>query len=680
MTPYNLARNPIRLALVSILLFASTAAASPVAVVTQMYDNLHTGWNPNETQLTIANVKSSFKLLFKDQTAADPNGQTYSQPLYIPNLNMGKLGTHNVIFVAAENNTVDAFDADAAGAPLWSKNLTPSGETLQVAADYDNDRVPQIGITGTPVIDPATNTIYLVAASKTTASPVTFHQRLHAMDITNGNERPNSPVDITAKYPGTGGTMTGRNQNGNVVFDPLWEFNRPAMLLAAGNVYTVFGSHEDNGEYQGWVIAYDKASLAQTGVFNTSPNLDPGVGGGAIWQASMGPVADDSSIYALTANGPFDNTASNYGDSAIRLNLTGLALQDFFTPCNQQVLNVEDVDLGSGGMMLLPEQPTGPLKLATFTGKEGSIYLVDRTAMGSFTAPNHFDDTMACNDDVIQKLWRVLGTAPTTDPTVGSNRDAFWGAPAYFRDSSGHQYVYFPGDYAPITEFDLSNATLTAGTVAGGKPNQTPSSTYNFPHGGTIPVISSNGGDTSTAILWAIRRALPPSGAAGPLTLDAFSAIDLTNQIVVDIPAGQWNFKNDAFLIPTIANGKVYIASGGEIDVFGIDTPQQAVPGAIKISRARINFGKVRIGKTKAENFRIRNAGKGDLHITIASLQAPFQIAGGTLTLAKGKSSPPIAVQFTPTASGVMPPQMLTISSDDPKHPSETMTILGKGK
>src|SRR5262245_55104170 len=143
---HNFVHRSLWFTLAIIFMVASAATAAPVPVVTQMYDNLHTGWNPNEAQLTVANVKSSFKLLFKDHTAADPNGQTYSQPLYIPNLNMGKLGTHNVIFVAAENNTVYAFDADAAGVPLWSKNLTPSGETLQTADDYDNDRVPQVGI------------------------------------------------------------------------------------------------------------------------------------------------------------------------------------------------------------------------------------------------------------------------------------------------------------------------------------------------------------------------------------------------------------------------------------------------------------------------------------------------------------------------------------------------------
>ncbi len=663
-------RRSFALALTTSVFLAAPAlfAASP-SVVTQMYDNQHTGWNSNETTLTIANVKSSFKLLFKDTTG----GQTYSQPLYVPSLKMGSLGTRNVIFVATETNTVYAFDADKAGNPLWSKNLTPAGETLQVTSDYNNDRVPQIGITGTPVIDPSSGTLYAVAASKTTATPAVFHQRLHALDITTGKERPNSPADIVGKYPGTGGIQDG---NGKVVFDPLVQFDRAAMLLFAGNIYAAFGSHEDNGAYQGWVFAYDKTSLAQVAVFNTSPNLAADIGGGSIWQASLGPVADDASIYALTANGPFDTANANYGDSALRLGPT-LKLGDYFTPCNQQELSDLDVDLGSGGMLILPDQTSGPAKLVTFAGKEGSIYLVDRTAMGTYT-PTQVADNVPCTDNVVQELWRVLGPGPTDSD---SNRDAFWGAPAYFRDSSGHQYVYYTGDYSPVTEFDLANGALTAGTVAGGKPNQTPSSEYNFAHGGTIPVISSNGGDPATAILWAIRRALPPSDGAGPLTLDAFSATDLTNQIVVDIPAGSWNFHNDAFLIPTVVNGKVYVSSGGELDVFGVSSVT-AASGSIRLSRKKINFGKVLAGRTKSETFKIRNAGKGDLNVTLGTLQPPFQVNPliAPFLLAKGKTSPPITVQFMPTAPGAIPSQALLISSDDPGNPSVPVTMLGVGK
>jgi hypothetical protein len=544
-------------ALTAVFALPPIAGAAP-AVVMQLYNKQHTGWNPHEKQLTVDNVKAGFQLLFTDST----DGQTYSQPLYLPRLRMRKLGVHNVIFVATENNTIYAFDADQAGPPLWSVNLTPNGETVQTASDYNNNRVPQIGITGTPVIDRSTHTLYAVAASKTLAMPTVFHQRLHAINVINGKERPNSPVDIQAKYPGTGGIQDG---HGNEVFDPLVEFNRPALLLFRGKVYTAFGSHEDNGAYQGWVIAYNKKSLAQAGVFNTSPNLPPGVGGGSIWQSSIGLVADRNSVYFITGNGLFDvnDGGVDWGDTTVRLNLH-FKVKDSFTPCNQQVLDDLDVDLGSGGVMILPDQPHSPRHLLTHAGKEGSIYLIDRKAMGGYN-PSTTHDNVPCTDNVVQKLWRVLGVASTDS----SARDAYWGSPVYFRDSGGHQYVYYSGTLSPIAEYDLANGALTAGTVAGGAPNITSSS---FPNGGTIPSISSNGGDPSTAILWAIKRA-PSAEGAGPLTLNAYAATDLTNQLVTDISAGSWDFNNYAFLIPTVVNGKVYVASGGELDVFGLTPP-----------------------------------------------------------------------------------------------------------
>ena len=560
MSPKFSKRTFVWLPLAGIVVVTFAACKKPPSITTQMYNNSHTGWNSNETQLTVANVRSNFQLLFTDST----DESTYAQPLYIPELNMGARGVHNVIFVATENNTVYAFDADRAGAPLWSTSLTPPGETLQDADDVNETRIPEMGITGTPVIDPATGTIYAVAASKTTSTSVVFHQRLHALDIVSGRERPNSPVDIAAKFPGTGGTQDG---NGNVVFDPLIEYNRPALTLFGNSVYTAWSAHEDNGVYQGWVIAYDKTSLAQVAVFNDSPNLPAGVGGGSIWQSSVGLVADDASIYGLTANGAFDANigGSDYGDTALRLGPT-LNVADFFTPCNQQELDDLDVDLGSGAPMILPDQASGPTKLLTFAGKEGSIYLVDRTAMGGYT-PTTVADNVPCTDNVVQKLWRVLGVTPTN---ASSDRDAYWGAPAYFQDSSGHQYVYYPGAYGPITEFDLANGALTPGTAPSGNPNQTALSTYNFPQFGTIPAVSSNGGNPTTAILWAIRQSPPPSAGPGPLTLDAYAATDLTNQLVFDIPAGSWTYFNASFLVPTVVNGKVYVSSAGELDVFGL--------------------------------------------------------------------------------------------------------------
>ncbi len=672
-------RTAITLAFASVVLLVSTAHTAPPSITTQMYNNQHTGWNNQETQLNIANVKTNFKLLFKDKTV----GQTYSQPLYIPALNLGRLGTHNVIFVATENNLVYAFDADRARGPLWTAKLTPVGETLQVTADYDNFRIPQMGVTGTPVIDATTGTLYAVAASKTTAASPVYHQRLHALDITTGKERANSPVDIVASFPGTGGTTDG---DGHEVFSPVVQFNRSALTLFQNNIYTAWSAHEDNGNYQGWVIAYDKTSLQQTAVFDDSPNIPPaanGNGGGSIWQASIGMVADDASIYAVTSNGPFDiNTGgADWGDSALRLGPT-LNVADSFTPCNQQELGDFDVDLGSGGPMILPDQTSGPTKLLTFAGKEGSIYLIDRTAMGGYTPTTVCTPGTPCNtqcsNNVINELWRIIGATPVTS-SDGANRDAYWGAPAYFKDSNGRQYVYYTGDYSPVAEFDLANGTLTPGLNGSSKPNQTPGSTYNFAHGGTIPVISSDSnGDGTSAILWAIRRALPPSDGAGPITLDAYSATDLTQQIVYDIPAGSWPYHNDAFLIPTVANGKVYVFSAGELDVFGVSSTTPGGTGAIRIGR-RLNFGKVTVNSTRTRTFTIHNAGTGDLHVSLAA-QDPFLVPGTrNVNLARGQTSPPISVEFSPTAAGPVS-QPLTINCDDPKNPTPSFTLEGTGK
>ena len=693
-------RKHLSLVLAGIFLAAPTAVAQPPSVVTQLYDNQHTGWNPNETRLTVANVKSGFKLLFKDATDSGvpaANRGTYSQPLYVPAVHIAGR-THNIVFVATEANNVYAFDADKFGAPLWSKNLTPPGEHLQTASDYSNTRLPQIGITGTPVIDPTSGTLYLVAASKTTSTnPTVFHQRLHALNIANGSERSNSPVDITASYPGTGNPQDP-NIPGNVLFNPVVEFNRPALTLFGNTVYTAWSAHEDNGiepdgsidgkgAYQGWVIAYDKTTLAQVGVFNTDPSITPdpnlGSGGGSIWQSSVGMVADDSSLYALSANGLFDG-GPNYGDSLLRLTMApNIGVADSFTPCDQQELYANDVDVGSGAAMILPTQSSGASKLLTFAGKEGSIYLVDRTALGGYTptqnSPPQGPSTTQCTDNVVQVLWRELGTASKTDSGLGANRDAFWGAPAYFKDSSGRQYVYYTGDYSPIIEYDLANGALMPGQNADGQPNQTPSSKYNFARGGTLPTISSNGGDTSTAILWAIRHPLPPGPDNGTITVDAFVANDLTHQIVKDMPAGTWSYQNDAFLIPTVANGKVYVASSGELDVLGVPGGT-ALYGALRVNRARINFGRVKQSTTRSTSFLVSNAGRGDLQVTIPAASEPFTVTDPqTITLTKGKISPPIIVQFMPTSSGSVS-QPLTLSSDDPNHLTLTINLSGIGR
>ena len=714
--------TPLWLAIVSIFMMSSAVAAQPPSVTTQMYNNAHTNWNSNETTLTVANVKSSFKLLFKDSI----DDATYFQPLYVPGLNIAG-GTHNVVFVGTESNTVFAFDADSSGPPLWSRSLTPSGETLQNGNDYANDRIPNMGISSTGVIDTSTNTLYVVAASKTTSSPTVFHQRLHALDITTGHERSNSPVDISANSPGSGSPNDGK---GNVLFNPLVEFDRAALMLFGNYIYTAWTSHEDNGlgsdgvsitgngAYQGWVLAFNKSNLAAApSVFNDAPNINPDptlnngeAGGGSIWQCTVGMVADSSSVYAVTSNGQFNANAGNYGDTLMRLTQApSLNIADYFTPCDQQELYFNDIDLGSGAPLILPDQTSGPTQLLTFAGKEGSIYLINRAPgmMGHYTpttsTPPDGPSTTQCTDNVVQVLWRVLDQGVSTTK-VGANRDAFWSAPAFFKDSSGRQYVYYAADYSPIVEYDLANGMLTAGN---GGNNQTPGTAdgFNFARGGTFPTISSNGGDTSTAIVWAIRHPSPTvsSDGTGPITLEAFAANDLTQQLVTDVPAGNWTYTNDAFLIPTVANGKVYVASSGELDVFGVGgasgtptatatatagptssatpTPTPAVPGRLWLNRARINFGRVKVGSIRRTYFRVGDTGKGALQVTIPSMTSPFTIVNNpaVIALTRGKASPVIYVEFAPTGTGLAQ-QDLVISSTDPKRQTFTINVFGTGR
>jgi hypothetical protein len=475
-------------------------------------------------------------------------------------------------------------------------------------------------------------------------------------------------VDIHAKYPGTGGTQDGL---GNVVFDPLVHFNRPSLLLFNNLVYTGWSSHEDNGEYQGWMIAYNKTTLAQAGVFNTSPNNPPGVGGGSIWQSSIGLVSDADSVYIVTGNGPYDaNTGGpNFGDSAIRLS-TSFKVLDYFTPCNQQELNTLDVDLGSSGFMILPDQTAAHVKIATHAGKEGSIYVLDRTNMGKYQATT-VANNVPCSDNVLQKLWRVLGSTPTTGD---SSREAFWGAPAYYRDSLGHQFVYYSGAESPIKAYSLASDTLAPTT-------QTADA---YPNGGSIPTISSNGGAAGTAILWAIKRANSAEGN-GPLTLDAYDATNLASRLLVDLPAGQWSERNYAFLIPTVANGKVYIASDKEVDVFGLKAGPTTPIGPLTISPSMLNF-KVKVGKSsKAKFVKIKNPKNNSGDATILSFEtgnkAAFKVSVATTTCRRslpiGKTCK-IGVTFTPISVGTQADTLdITNNADNsPQH----VPLSGIGK
>jgi hypothetical protein len=514
---------------------------------TQHFDVARTGWFPYETTLTTANVPS-----LTDRFTHSVDGTIYAQPLYAHHVNVPGKGVHNVVYAATENDSVYAFDADTNLPALWQRSLVPAGEAVVSTSDIEGcDNVaPVIGITSTPVIDCATHTMYVVAKTKRVqGSQTTFHFRLHALDIATGADR-TAPVDIQGSAPGTSQPNDG---HGHVVFDPHWHLNRPGLLLMDGTVFVGFGSHCDAhiGSYHGWVFGCDASTLHTVGVFCTTPDTPPGPGASAagVWQGGMGLAADpEGFVYFTTGNGDF--TASvpggrDYGDTVTKLR-GDFTVADFFTPSDQPTLLAGDYDLGSGGVLILPDQPPGRdrLPLLVTCGKDGNILLIDRSSMGGYTPGGPDKDVQ---------------TVPL-QPGVPINRQpGVWGGPAYYRRAQ-QQFVYYCGNGSHLRAYALSGGTLALSMI-GPNPNQSPAA---FPsEGGTTPNVSSNHEAAGSGVVWAIVR-------GNPLRLQAFDATDLT-RMLFDAPCGPWsNAHGGPFIEPTTIQGRVYVPSDGQLTVFGL--------------------------------------------------------------------------------------------------------------
>ncbi|TMH48882.1 MAG: pyrrolo-quinoline quinone, partial [Betaproteobacteria bacterium] len=425
----------------------TSPASSFAGVFTQRYDPQRTGQNRREFILTPSNVNdSTFGKLF----ACAVDGEAYAQPLYVANL-LIQGGTHNVVFVATMNNSVYAFDADASPCvQYWKKSFLGTDVTTVPPGDTGEtgDINTIIGITGTPVIDPATGTFYVVAKTKETtgcSAPPCYFQRLHALDLATGREKFNGPASISSAItvPGNGDTGDGTCPGaaaGNVPFCPLRENQRPGLLLLNGKVYVAWASHGDIGPYHGWVIGYAAANLAQAPVvFNTTPN--GGLGG--IWMSGAGPAADATgNIYVITGNGTFDMVAprTNYGDSFIRLSpASGLSVADFFTPANQSFLDSNDFDVGSGGAIVVDSAGAHP-HLLIGGDKQGVLYVIDRDNMTGFNAGG---------DQILQTVPITAGPACIICGIFST--PAFW---------EGKLYVVAIGDV--LKQYTLANAALSA--------------------------------------------------------------------------------------------------------------------------------------------------------------------------------------------------------------------------
>ncbi len=509
-----------------------TVNAAPPAstdVLTYHNDIARTGQNLNETTLTTSNVNSA---KFGKLGFYPVDGLVDAEPLYASNVAVPSNGTHNVLVVATEHDSVYAFDADS-GATLWQVSMLKTGETTS-----DNrgcsQVTPEIGVTSTPVIDRnqgPNGTIYVVAMSKDASG--NHHQRIHALDLALGTELLSGPIDIQATYPGTGDSSS----NGNVVFEPGQYKERAALLLLNGVIYTGWASHCDIRPYTGWIIGYSESTLAQTSVLNVTPNGNEG----AIWMAGAGLAADSSgNIYFLDANGDFDTNMNasgfpsdgDYGNAFMKLSTSsGLAVADYFEMDNEASENGSDTDLGSGGMIVLPDLTNGSgqtMHLAVGAGKDSNLYLVNRDSMGKFSSNNA---------NIYQEL-------------PGALPGGVWAMPAYFNNT-----LYYGSVGSPIQAFIFTNAKLSTSATA-----QTANS---FGYPGATPSISANG--ASNGIVWAVEN-------ASPAVLHAYNATNLnelynTNQA----SGGRDQFgSGNKFMTPMIVNGKVFVGTPNGVAVFGL--------------------------------------------------------------------------------------------------------------
>ena len=546
-----------------LVLTGALAASAQVSVLTSYYDNARTGLNVKESALTVGKVGSG---RFGKVWSYQVDGSVYAQPLYYPNVSVPGVGTRNVLYVATMNDTVYAFDADR-NTVLWKLNVTNAAAGIYVPQMSDilpggglGNVVGPVGIQGTPAIDPSSQTLYFVARTKYVSGSTTFYQSLHAVDLATGAEKFGGPVNISASAPGNGDGGT------TVTFNPKMNMQRPGLALARGQVIISWGSHEDYLPYHGWVMTYDMRSLAQTTAFCTTPNGSAG----AIWHSGRAPAIDgNGNIYITVSNGTTDQNA-NWSENVLKLSSrNGFYVQDYFTASDYANLNAVDNDLGSSGVMIIP----GAQRL--FVGaKNGQFFILNSNQLGHY-APGD------------------VQIPQTFFPPSGSS--VFTG-PVYWESQSLGRLVYIWTQNAPLRAYrfngnnlDLTPAmTSTVTTPTGGNP-------------GAAMAISSTGGVDGSGIVWASTT---KDGSAWtgvvPGVLHALNASDITQEL--------WNSEQNSsrdssgflakFVPPTVANGRVYMASFSDgtssnyVNVYGLlrqagefslsisPSSQSVVPGA----------------------------------------------------------------------------------------------------
>ncbi len=563
-------------------LFLPCLGFAQVSVLTYHNNNARTGANLNETILTPSNVNpATFGKLFTYPV----DGYVYAQPLHVSGLAVSGQGVHNAVIVATEHNTVYCFDADsnagANGGVLWQINLGPAAPCPVNGFDF-RAITNEVGITSTPVIDPVSQTVYVDAF---TVEGGNYFHRIHALNIANGTERPFSPVVVSASVPGNGvGSV-----NGVQSFQAIQELQRSALTLAGGVLYVAYAGYTDTvltDPFHGWVIGYNASNLQllSNRIFNSTPNGTTGqfgsiAGEGGIWMAGGGIAVDsNTNLYFATGDGNFNaNTGgTEYGSSVIKLSTAnGFAVADYFTSLNQNYYRLNDLDVGSGGVMLLPDQPGPYPHLMITAGKPWYAYFMNRDQMT--TDNQHFNSS---SDHIVQSM-----------PLGGG----CFSTPAYFNN-----WIYYVSSKDAIRAYIVSNGTLI--------PDQpTTFGTRIFPFPGATPSISANG--ANNGIAWAIENT-----NSGPEILVAWNASNLSSEIYNSAQSGTRDQLGlpVKFIVPTIANGKVYVGAQFSVSVFGLlggslqfssptyGTQQNSGSATITVTRAGGSTGAVQVGYATA--------------------------------------------------------------------------------
>lgn len=509
--------------------FAVVSFTALAQVTTSQYDNFRTGATLNEKILTPQNVNAK---QFGKLGAFEVDGVVYAQPLFVPGVEVPGKGTHDVLYVATEHDSVYAFDANRPGdPPLWQVSFLDKAKNL-IAPSEDDVQCPfirpEVGITSTPVIDIKTGTLYVLARTKIrhAASADEYFQHLHALAITTGVEKFGGPKLISASVPGQGAGA----KNGQVAFNPLKENPRAALTLANNMVYMVWASSCDVDPYHGWVMGYDPQTLAQKAVLNVNPNGSEA----GIWLSDTGPAVDaEGNLYVPTGNGTFDADSGghDYGDSVLKLDGATLAVRDYFTPHDQNRISEADSDVGSSGPLLLPDQSGPHRHLLLQPTKDSTIYVIDRDNMGKY----HRDS------DALAGMVHMQGG--------GYGAIAYWNGRAYFAASD---------DF-------LRGYSITNGQV---KP--TISSSAKFANPGATPSISANGNKNGT--VWAIATKVWNGPDNKPAVLYAFDAVKLGEPIYTSEQNSQRDRAALAarFVIPLVVNGHVYFGTRSEVEVYGL--------------------------------------------------------------------------------------------------------------